>query len=416
MREDIVSGSTGEQARIGVFYPSDPLGSIPGGIETFIRGLIQWAPDDLRFAVVGVTTDRSARPVGRWSECAIGGRTFDHYPLFAIDDPGRQSKIPATVTYMLRLMLKSSSLHRSFDVLDFHRIEPAAVFPFDRRPRNTFIHQNMEVIHSRDSDIRWKYLPGLYRRLEDFLMRRMASVYVVRDDAARTYRERYPDIADRFRFTPTWMDPTVFYPVSDEQRQGLRQRLFGSGSISATDTVLVSVGRLDTQKDPLLLIDAFARLQSTRVDTVLVLIGDGILRQKIEQRARELGVAQRVVLAGLLQPAEVSDYLRAADLFVLSSAYEGMPMSVLEAMGCGLPVVTTRVGEVHRVVNSGRNGMISKSRDVSDFTDALETALGHLTAWRGAPCLEAAADYVPAKVLAPIYANYRRLAGRSTEQ
>lgn len=85
-------------------------------------------------------------------------------------------------------------------------------------------------------------------------------------------------------------------------------------------------------------------------------------------------------------------------------------MSVLEALGCGLPVVTTDVGEVRRVVKPGVNGEIAASRTAKDLASAIATGLDRIEAYAGLPCTEAVADYVPQKVLAPVYETYRLLA------
>ncbi|MEL7451148.1 MAG: glycosyltransferase, partial [Pseudomonadota bacterium] len=98
------------------------------------------------------------------------------------------------------------------------------------------------------------------------------------------------------------------------------------------------------------------------------------------------------------------------------SAYEGMPMCVLEALGCGVPVVTTRVGEVARVVHDGVSGYIVGDRSAESFADAAERALAALPAMTGEASVTAASDYVPARVLEPVFDNYRRIASHGRQQ
>lgn len=401
------------QTRVAIVYPADPPGSIPGGIDTFIRGLIRWSPADVAMSLVGVTTDPDARPVGQWTECALGPKSYRHYAAYHIADPGRQSRIPATVRFMAHLLPRAKQWRGSFDVLEFHRLEPLALFLRDPAPKTLVMHQNMEVIRSAASDIRWKYVPGLYFRVERALLAHAATAFVVREDAVMAYRQRYPELADRFRFTPTWMDPEVFHPVAEERRRELRDALLTPLRIAVGDRVLISVGRLDRQKDPQLMCAAFARLRHTHPSTHLILIGDGVLRAETEAVVRTLGIGDRVTFAGL-QPADrVAQYLNAADLFVLSSAYEGMPMSVLEALGCGLPVCTTDVGEVRRAVAGGVNGEVVTERTPESLARGMVTCLDRLDSYRGRPALDAVSAFVPEKILAPFYANYRRLAGRA---
>ena len=396
--------------RLGIVYPADPLGSIPGGIESFIRGIIRYAPADLEVCVVGVTTDAAARPVRQWTECRLGPAKYRHFAVFEIDAPGRQRRIPETVRFMAGILPRLRRFHRNFDVLEFHRMEPVALFLADPTPKTAVFHQNMEVIRSAESDIRWKHLPGLYFGVERMLIRHLDSAFFVRADAVEACAMRYPVLAERFRFTPTWMDPEIFFPLPPDERATLRERLFHPHGARDSDRVLITVGRLDTQKDPLLLAAAFAELSRVASDVRLIFIGDGVLRAQTEERLRSLGLLDRVTFTGLLPPPVVAQYLNAADLFVLASAYEGMPMAVLEALGCGLPVCTTDVGEVRRAVTSGVNGEIVPERTPAALARGLALCLERLHAYRGRPAVEAASVFVPAKVLEPFYANYRTLA------
>jgi glycosyltransferase involved in cell wall biosynthesis len=221
----------------------------------------------------------------------------------------------------------------------------------------------------------------------------------------------YPALTDRFRLTSTWMDPEVFFPVAPRERTMIREQLFRPLGFRDSDRVLISVGRLDSSKDPLLLAAAFAELSRSVSDVRLILVGDGVLRGETEARLRSLGAADRVGFTGLLSPTAVAKYLNAADVFVLASAYEGMPIAVLEALGCGLPVCTTNVGDVSRLVTSGVNGEVVTERTPAALARALARCLEQLPSYRGAPAVAATQAFMPDRVLAPFYDNYRLLAG-----
>jgi len=85
-------------------------------------------------------------------------------------------------------------------------------------------------------------------------------------------------------------------------------------------------------------------------------------------------------------------------------------MSVLEALGSGVPVVATDVGEVRRVVLQGQSGLVVRERTPAALATAIIAALDQRAAYAGAPCAAAAAPYTPARVLEPVYENYRLLA------
>lgn len=126
--------------------------------------------------------------------------------------------------------------------------------------------------------------------------------------------------------------------------------------IDAGALVIGSVGRLAAQKDPLTMVEAFARIAATHPHAVLVMAGSGPLAEAVSTRAYELRVADRVRLLG--ERRDVADVLRAFDVFVLSSRWEGLPRSLVEAMAAGLPVVATSVNGVPEIVEDGRTGLL----------------------------------------------------------
>jgi len=102
--------------------------------------------------------------------------------------------------------------------------------------------------------------------------------------------------------------------------------------------VIISVGRLSKQKDHLTLIDAFALVRKTQ-DARLIIVGEGPERMALERRANELEISADIDLVG--EHSNPYKYLSRANLFVLSSIFEGLPNAVIEAVACGLPVVAT---------------------------------------------------------------------------
>jgi glycosyltransferase involved in cell wall biosynthesis len=394
--------------RVCIVYPLDPLGSSPGGIDSFIRGVLRWAPADIAMSVVGITTDPAARPPGKWSSCEIKDRKFDFYPILEVKNIGRQPKVPATLRFLVSLIRKRPSIDA--DILEFHRIEPCFAFLRDRRPKTLVMHQNMNVIRSLSSDIRWKYFPWMYFYLEKYVIARTSTVSCVREDAVESYKAQFAAQAHKFRFMPTWFDTEIFYAPEESERAIARERVREEFSIPSADRLFVWVGRIDHQKDPLLLLESFNRVVKTLPDTTLLMIGDGVLRERVESRIRELRLEKKIILCGVKPAEKIATYLRGADVFVLPSAYEGMPISVLEALGSGLPVVATKVGEIPRVVKSGVNGELVDVHEPDSVAKAMMLCLENLSEYRGEPSWRSAMDFTPKSVLKNIYSNYRRIA------
>ena len=137
--------------------------------------------------------------------------------------------------------------------------------------------------------------------------------------------------------------------------------------------LFVCVARLSPQKNHALLLKAFAQGPASDPKAHLVLVGEGTLRRQLEEQAQNLGLAGQIHFLGLR--TDISDVLSAMDVFVLSSDYEGSPLSVVEAMASGLPIVSTAAGGVPELFDNGKEGFIVQPGDVRGLSDAIALLL-----------------------------------------
>ena len=138
--------------------------------------------------------------------------------------------------------------------------------------------------------------------------------------------------------------------------------------------VIGTVGRLQDVKDQASLIEAFALLVANkpegRARLRLAVVGDGPLRDKLAHKAQSLGVLELVWFPGARN--DIPELMRSFDLFALSSIAEGTPVTLLEAMACGLPVVATAVGGIPEVVQDGVNGALVPASNPQALANALD--------------------------------------------
>jgi glycosyltransferase involved in cell wall biosynthesis len=382
-------------------------------VDTFIRGLFKWAPDDLEFELVGMTTDAGVRPIHCWTRCDLGRREFNFLPLVCVADAGQRTRIPLTVRYTYALLRHSGNLRQGFDIFDFHRVEPALPFLCDERPKNAFFHTDMGVIrHEAKADILWRHMPAGYFAIESFVVSRLDSGWCVREEGTRALRVRNPAKAQALSFVCTWVDTEIFSPAAEPERAQARLTLSRTYGLPPESAWVVSVGRLDTSKDPALVLKAVAQLVAQGQRLCWLVVGDGVLRPSLQREVQQSGLGANVVFLGLRSAAEIARIMSACDVFALSSAYEGMPMALLEALGCGLPVATTDVGEVRRVIRPGVNGEVAEDRNVEAYSACLARVIARRECYRGAPATDAIADFRPHIVLQPVYENYRELGQR----
>ncbi len=117
---------------------------------------------------------------------------------------------------------------------------------------------------------------------------------------------------------------------------------------------LLFVGRLVPAKGVLFLLETIARIE----DAILDVAGDGPQRNFLEAKVASLGIGQRVRFLGYQSQAQVSELLRHADVFVMASFAEGLPVVLMEAMAAGVPVVATRIAGIPELVDDGQNGFL----------------------------------------------------------
>lgn len=154
-----------------------------------------------------------------------------------------------------------------------------------------------------------------------------------------------------------------------------RQKL----SIPLTAKVIISVGGLVEGKGFHRVIELIPDLLRTIPDLYYLVVGGGTahgdMTVALKEQAKSLGIADRVIFCGRQLPQDLHWFYSAADLFVLATRYEGWANVFLEAMACGLPVVTTKVGGNHEVINSISLGTLVRFFDPIQFREAIARAL-----------------------------------------
>lgn len=150
--------------------------------------------------------------------------------------------------------------------------------------------------------------------------------------------------------------------------------------LGPTDRLLVAVGNLYPVKGHRYLLEALANLRSRHPTVHLAIAGRGEERESLLARAQSLGLDGRVHLLGLR--SDVPNVLAGADIFVLPSVSEGLPLALLEAMFAGLPIVASRVGEIPAVLEHGADGVLVEPGDAAALSQALDRLLDHPLAAR----------------------------------
>ena len=135
---------------------------------------------------------------------------------------------------------------------------------------------------------------------------------------------------------------------------------------------LLAVGRLSPEKGFAVLLDALHTLRESGIDATVQIVGDGPERTRLKARISELGLDGFVDLPGELSPGEVRRALAAADLFILPSLSEGLPISLMEAMACGTPVVTTWIAGIPELACNEKTALTVPPANPSELAKAID--------------------------------------------
>lgn len=219
----------------------------------------------------------------------------------------------------------------------------------------------------------------LHIMLSSWLCSIPKRIYTVHNEAYLLYkgnkfkRLAYKAAFSLFGFIPVAICPTVKETLIDQLgindskipvvNNGVDTSAFNVGSsyFDVQDVRLISVGSLYWIKNQELIIRAVVDLHRTGMNVSLTLIGDGEDRDKLESIIKKENAETYIHLLG--RKNNVADYLKESNIYVSASSTEGLPLSVLEAMACGLPVIATKAGGIKDIVRDSDNGYLFDFND-----------------------------------------------------
>lgn len=210
-----------------------------------------------------------------------------------------------------------------------------------------------------------------YRNLERLVGRWTDGLIFVNHEDPEIYRRLRIARSAVHRRLPNGIDLGAWPPLEPQERRRIRSEWLAEHESGRQ--LIVFVGRLAPQKAPTVLVDAAARVLDHHPKALFLLVGDGELEDELRQRIRSRGVEQSVRLLGWRQ--DVADILRAADCFCLPSLWEGLPLSILEAMAARLPVVVSDIRGNRELVRHEETGLLVPTEDGQSLAEALASIL-----------------------------------------
>ncbi len=193
-------------------------------------------------------------------------------------------------------------------------------------------------------------------RLAMPVFRRFVHAFITLNEEIRREYIGFGVVPSRLIMMPNCVDTSLFAPPTLNERRALKEHLWGGEF-----PVVVTVGRLIRDLGTELLVQAWSLVTRVIPEATLIIVGSGEEEGHLKQLAKDLGVERAVQFLGMR--TNVSDILKASDLFVQPSIREGMSNALLEAMSTGLPVIASAVGGSLEMIEDGVSGVLFDRRD-----------------------------------------------------
>lgn len=200
--------------------------------------------------------------------------------------------------------------------------------------------------------------------LEKIAARCSTKIITVSESAKKTALRKKISQENKIMVIKNGISP---YTGNSETHQAIKEKL----GISDGEIVFGMVSRLAYPKNPLLFLEAAKKIIKTHPRTKFVLIGGGALLDKCLTFSEENGLKKNVLFLKEKNPDEIEELLRTFNVFVLLSDFEGLPISILEAMFAYLPIVASDAGGIKELVSEGKNGFLLETDSTEELTQKM---------------------------------------------
>ncbi len=385
--------------KMAIISSTDYVSWPVGGMLYFLRDLLPYLSEYFEIELWGVSTGSYSHPA-----VTIRGKTFPFFSFGRVS-LSRRKLIPNLIRVVLSIRKnKERILARGYEVLYFHGIPLELPFLM-KKPEGTKILSHIHGLGKNPLSRHplGKALGKAYREYRKRVLEKSDLAFISSDGG--TYRKFLKNLPlkamGKIHRLPGFVEPDLFHPMNKER---VRQEL----GLDATKTIFISTLRLSPEKDPLFLIDVFKETIKKGIDANLIILGDGPLKTSLQRKIREEGLEDLVQIKGFVKRERLKFWLSSADIFLFSSKEEGFPLALIEAMACGLPIITPQIQGISDIVISGKTGYIVTYRKPELFASYIEKALGEYEHLR-LNSLKRAQEFTPDKAAKKIWEAFQTL-------
>ncbi len=196
-----------------------------------------------------------------------------------------------------------------------------------------------------------------------FLFKNAASIIAISQRIKKEYEKR---TGRNIKFIP----PLIPFRKCEENRERLRDK-YGFG---LTDTIILSLGSIKKIKGSDVLLTAFIKLEKEYIEKYklkLLFVGDGDIKKELAEKTKKEDFEKHVKFLGNIPYEDVSAVFRMADIYIIPSLFEGTPISMLEAMFNGIPIIGSDVNGINNIIEHGKNGLLFEVSNRDDLKDKI---------------------------------------------
>jgi glycosyltransferase involved in cell wall biosynthesis len=207
-----------------------------------------------------------------------------------------------------------------------------------------------------------------YKRLFAFVLRNSKAFIVVSKKQKSIIEETFPNLSNKIFVISNGFDSNYFRVI---KKENCRKNL----NLPKDKKNLLSVGNLLEVKGYKYLIEAVNEIVKYRKEILVIIVGFGHLKKKMEQQIKNLSLERHVHLVGAKPHDEIPIWMNACDVFVLPSLNEGNPTVMFECLGCGKPFIGTKVGGIPEIITSGDHGLLCEPANPKELAEKVLIAL-----------------------------------------
>jgi glycosyltransferase involved in cell wall biosynthesis len=271
--------------------------------------------------------------------------------------------------FFIKLFLKAPFLkfeensiihaHRTYFLLPFIIFHP-------KIPKVVTLHMKPLEFVRVEYPQYFKIVDKIHKIIDGFCVKHIATLVAINQEVLEAYIKRYPWIKDKVVLIKgSGIDLEKFKPLKNKKELRKKYRF------NMDDKIILFAGRLEKIKNLDFLIKSFAIAVKKESNIKLVIVGRGTEYENLVDLTKNLNLENKVIFVGEVSPDKMVEIYNIADVFALTSLSEASPTVVKEALACGIPVISTNVGDVKEVINDLLLGEVVDTYDKKIFAEVL---------------------------------------------